>query len=498
MIYERTRKKVYNTTNKNYIFLLVEITLFFVCLFYYINIDKTNVTFNNLNTLVIFDFILFVILFLYCISGHNIQKNIGLLCFSIAFFVLIMGQYFLALFDSTIYGKYIFTTVSTISLKNELTGLFVIFISLLCVSIGYIVGKDSERPLFTEKKKALDLKNDIYSRYSLYIMYIGAVASFIKLFAKIYYSQMNGYLSIYLNTGSALFTNPLLDMFDGFYMIGFIGLLASFPSRDKLKKPIMLYVLYTILSLFTGQRGDLVINIIFMMWYLSKYADIHSEKPFLTRKKIILIGALSIFLISFLYTWGYSRVGVSVASESIDQKIRNFIYGQGGSGHLISLSLENIDSMEQYISKPSMILWPVENFIVNNSVVRLFTGGALGQSAGNIGSFGGALTYITNRASFLNGSSVGTCYLAELFCSCGFIGIIIFNLILGKFIKKMDFIKPNNWKSNTLFIKIFLIIVYIPRQATLQFIPESVITIIFILIVSWLYNGKRGQRIETK
>lgn len=491
---EKSQNGIYISNNRNYLYLLIELALFIIDLCYYIYIDKTNVTVANLQFLTVMNIIYCFVLFFYCICSRDIQKHIGLMCFNIAFFILILGQYFSALSDDSIYGRYIFTTVSSISYRNEARGLFIIFVALFCISVGYLTHRPSAK--WSVKSISDSNNNDIYGHYSLIIMYFGATAAFIKLFSKIYYVLINGYLAIYLNTGSAVFTNPLLDLFDGFYLIGFIGFIASFPSKDKLKKPLILFIVYSVLSLFTGSRGELVINILFIIWYLSKRTDTKNEKKFLSRKKIIIMGILSIFFISFLYTWGYSRVGVSVDSESVMEKMNNFIYGQGGSGHLISLSVENIDAMEDYISKPSMLLWPIENFLKNNSIIRIFTGGSLGQSATNIGSFGAALSYITNRSSYLNGAAVGTCYLAELFCSCGLMGVIIFNIMLGKFIKKMDYITPTNWIANTLFMKIFLTIIYLPRQAALQFIPECVITVIFVLFVSALCGGKRRKQLE--
>ena len=143
-----------------------------------------------------------------------------------------------------------------------------------------------------------------------------------------------------------------------------------------------------------------------------------------------------------------------------------------------------------------MAFSPVRNFIINNSIVRLFTGGVLGQNISSLsraGSFDSVLTFITNESAYFNGSGLGTSYVAELAVSYGAIGIIIFGLILGKLFYKIDHIKLSNWPNNVLWMNAFIVLTYIPRHAALQIIPESVSAILFVLLVSMLSMIKQRR-----
>ena len=78
-----------------------------------------NITTKKVRNLTIMNVLLAGVIFIYCFSEKRLKNNVALLCFNTTFFILIIGQYFMALLDEDIYGKYIFQRVSLISYTKK-------------------------------------------------------------------------------------------------------------------------------------------------------------------------------------------------------------------------------------------------------------------------------------------------------------------------------------------------------------------------------------------
>lgn len=475
------------------IYLLLIIQLIIISFPIY-SIYICDVNIGTLDTLVVLNLLLVITIYMYCFSNKAIKERFTLFAFNTTYTVLILGTYIANIGNDSFWGKHTFQLTSYISILNEAKALVYIFMSLLCVFISYLINDNvcrKKQIVIQGEKNGFNIIS--VRKWSKLFMYLGAVAAYTKALGKFFYVSKYGYLSTYLEDGTAFYNNIIVDLFDKFYIVGLFGYLATFPSLKKIKLPIIMFVIYNMISLATGTRGELIVNTLFILWYLIKRDRlIENEKIIISRRKIIALAFLLLFAIVFLYDWGYQRVGANSSTEGFFSKIIGFINNQGSSGRLVALSLENRDNMIKYMSPFMMIFWPINNFFINNTIVRMITGGAFGQNL-NITQtpiFSATITYVTNKNAYLNGGGLGTSYVAELATSYGMIAIVVFGLILGYCIRRIDSINVGNWRMTTFIFNAYTILIYIPRQSTLGIVPNSVAVLLFILMISMLCKKK--------
>jgi hypothetical protein len=497
---EKNTYKTINIITIIYIFLLLSTTTFFVATV--VDLDFNNVTESNLDHLVILDVMLICCILLFCISNKGLKRRFALFSFTITFFVLGLGGYTTNLFNGNYYGTYVFQQVSRISYSNEAKGLMYMFLALVVVFVSYSLQRQRKRnSMNLNKKGCYEVSTArIYTirKICRWTMYFGGIFAFLKVGSQAVFSVMHGYISIYTVT-NAFYLNPVIDMFDGLYMIGFFGYLATFPNIKQLKRPLFVFFVYIFLHLIIGTRGTLVVYFLFIIWYLMKRDMLKLQaKEIITRGRLIVIIILTLFAINFLYQYGYTRFGLQPDTYAIGKQILRFVETQGGSGHLVSLGLENKKYINDFIPDWRIIFSPIYNFTMNNSLVRIFTGGIHGQSLNSlqtIGSFGSVLTYVTNPAAYLNGSGLGTSYIAELAVGGGVFGTILFNIFLGVLLYKLDNVNLDKWHKNTLLFNAYSILIYLPRQSALGIIPQMFLIFIFVFVINKITRIRLPRKI---
>ena len=229
----------------------------------------------------------------------GLKKSFGYLCFICTFSILILGQYFFGLFDKNIFGSFTFEATSTITYENELKSLYIILCSQLFVFLGYVALKDKNKEDNTIARKQCDsyyIKNIRF--FSKIIMIFGFFPAFLKVILTIIFVAKNGYLSLYLANSNA-YLNPILDLFDGFYIVGVFSYLATYPTKKDSIKALLVFAIFSFLTIFTGSRGQFVVNTIFIVWYLVKTDVLNISKK--NKRRICFVGIpVAILLVSFL------------------------------------------------------------------------------------------------------------------------------------------------------------------------------------------------------
>ena len=339
-----------------------------------------------------------------------------------------------------------------------------------------------------------NMKRERIAYWSKVIMYFGLSFAFIKLILKNRYALHYGYVALYLASDAA-YNSPLLDLFDGLYGVGFWGYMATLPDKKYFRLPVVLYIVFIILSILSGSRGFFVLEVLALIWYfMKKDISVANKKPVFSKKRIMLLGIAGFFVIVLLSKFGKTRVTGEYEAGSLIMSFLMFFKAQGGSGRIIALSLENEQEIKQYLTGLMPVLAPLKSFLLNNSISRIFTGGFLGQNAENlaiVGNLSAVLTYITNSKAYLNGGGVGSNYNAELLMSGGIGLVIVFNILLGCCFAWMDGLKSLRWGQYTFVIFAFKVFMYLPRSSTLDIIPQSVIIVLFIIVVTMLSKLKK-------
>ena len=106
-------------------------------------------------------------------------------------------------------------------------------------------------------------------------------------------------------------------------------------------------------------------------------------------------------------------------------------------------------------------------------------------------SFSAALMYVENTAGFLMGYGIGSCYVAELFNSFGFVGIFLGSLLYGIMLKKLGQFKFRGFIANGIALSIFQYLLLAPRAQFDYFISGTFqIANLFILFICWFLSTR--------
>jgi len=222
----------------------------------------------------------------------------------------------------------------------------------------------------------------------------------------------------------------------------FYVFLATMPSKKECKCPAILYLSYAVLSLFTGRRINIIIMFMFMVLYLIFRHYVYGEKEKWVKKKYVISMIIAIpILIIFLYVWNYIRVESTVDNMSIKNMFFSFFQQQGFSSSIIRLGKYYDSSLREdafysffgiikYFRTNSifkLIFNPEYGFSYNHNSVAFAT---LGNS------FSNSLSYFVLR-TYLSGSGLGTCYIAELYHDFGYVGVAFGNFVYGYVMSKI-------------------------------------------------------------
>ena len=451
-------------------------------------IEQTNMSVKDAYIFVtILMWIQFGFSILQCVALNSIKNTISFLFFIIAYFILLIGSYSVHIGDMTFYGQFTFMTRVQISHSIELQSMHCIVLSLYLITFFYTLGSCFFKPNFNVLSKN---DSELFRKISLSFMFLGGIAAFLKSGSTMLYGLQYGYTSLYLASGTTLFQNPFIDLFDKFYILGLYGYLATFPAIDKLKIPLITFFVYLLISLFTGYRGTFVIGIVFLIWYFAKRDLIFFDrKQFYTKRKMILLSVCCILLPILMQIIGSLRVGGNVDLSQIDELFFGFFDSQGLTGKLGAVALQYREAILSIAEPFELVIAPLKNFLINNSLVRLFTGGILGQSFDSLTTnpnFGAVATYVTNTAAYFSGGAIGTCYFVEAMIGYGFIGLLCANLIVALLLCWLDNITANTWYLNILKFNLVETSIYTPRHSLFDFVPNSFSAVIFILITYFI------------
>lgn len=376
-------------------------------------------------------FATWTLFFYYAVSN----KHLVLASFLIAFFVYLLGGHFVYEYFGMRLSYYFgdeYYFHSNLSL----------FISLFSLSTAYmystLLSRDSKRIRIAAPSPRKKSRIRTISRTLFLVTYIFWLY---ELIDKAYFVMTSSYYAYYTEFESnvPLIIRSIAAMSPYFFYV----FLATFPKRAESRVPMLLYVLYALLSLLTGKRGDCVNMLIFIFMYLVLRHHFSDGEKWLSKRLIILLLFLAPVGIGILYSYRYIRLGLEVAGDSLVYRVLGFFQQQGISSSLLRLGKYYQDSLREnaYYSFYGLVKW-----VRTNTVFRLVFNPQYGFSYANnnialatLGnSLAHSLSYITLGKRYLTGTGLGSCYIAELYHDFGYTGIALGNLIYGIILARID------------------------------------------------------------
>ena len=442
--------------------------------------------FNNFN--IILCGIMLTLINNIAFSLFNIRENIVFCVFNITFFTLLLSGNVLSMLSGDVwYNKF--------SDEIEKNTLLLLFLSLGCIFIGAkIYGICKEHII----KKDVHLNKDkkqIYDKEIIYIRKLTGLAFFITLIPpiimvieKIVFINQNTYLSMYTTFSSKIpfIIQKLANTNFTFFML----YLSTFPKKNNTIIATIIYGIYLILSVFTGERGTLVVGtIVLAIYYI--YRQYTFEEKYISKKNIIIIAIIGIVGIIFLSSYNVLRNKEPIENFNPIKQFKQFFIDQSTSVDVISNAQKYKEELPETNSNYTfgilinVVLNKDEYISKSNTLETAMYGNNLGST----------LSYLAMGQAFFDGHGMGTQYIAELYTDFSYLGVIIYNIVLGFSLIALININNKNYIGFTIGLNLISNLVYLPRQfamgwTTLLLSSTVILSIAMTFIISRIIRRK--------
>ena len=434
------------------------------------------------------------------------KKNILLILFISTLIVFDLGVYFSHLFDTSSWWKLIQGSMTRYSYEdNDISkSLLIMVVSLICILLGYYCS-NKIRLKFTSRSSSSGLyineENDqalnIIRKHIRIVFYISSVGNLLYYLYKAYLVITISYVYLYTSYNDIW----ILKMSSLVSYVSFYCFLATYPTKRECKGPAVFFIICSIGSILTGNRGTTVSNILFVLfyYYIREYKDEHVEN-WVPRNAFIYIVIAVPISFTLLGMIGNFRSGNTLSASPIEYATRLFA-SQGESGLLLTESVANLDSF-----KYNNVNFTFGEFIRriqgNQQLSSLFglkyLGGVATQSEANAlwgNTFGCAISYTKMKYTYLNGYNLGTYYLAEIWADYEWIGILLFNFILGIVIAKISNTTRSNFYSRSLLYGVITQLLLLGRHSfsnlALFFMSTAVLLMYMVFFLDYRLTKRK-------
>ncbi|MEK5435776.1 O-antigen polysaccharide polymerase Wzy family protein [Paenibacillus sp. FSL L8-0696] len=348
---------------------------------------------------------------------------------------------------------------------------------------------------------------------SMIIFYISIVASFMEGLEKIIFMQTHTYTQYYTSYQTS--QNTLVKGFIQLMKPSLCIFLATMPVKKKAIIPLLLFAISTLPQLFVGMRSPSMLAFMFIFSYFC-LRDFHrseeNEKWIGKIEKTVIIAMIPI-LIGFSYGYNYWRTGRAVDLFE-GNLVTNFLYQQGNSFDVLVKGFDVLDLLP-IKSLPGYMLGPIYDNIVHNTLIGRVLFGTVSINNQSLEALAlghdmkAHLSYMLMGNNYLQGAGVGVVHILEVVHDIGWIGLIIYNILLGLGMVKMvdwfgKYAKNNSWIISTLVIYALLQLFYTPRSDAIYMIapvfsPYFWICVIICFLFGKINVGKeKGNLIDSK
>ncbi len=412
----------------------------------------------------------------------NINENIFFLFFLASFFIFLMsGDIVGAIFDRPYY----------IQFEEEATthSRICILICLIFLYLGYVLtSKKILKFQLNENKHVFD-ENLVYrirlvARFVYYFTYIILIINTLDV---INFVRIHGYVEYYVSYDSFLPT--IIAEFADFTPIALCVFLATFPSKRECKSPIILYLVYSILTLFEGARSGLIYGVIFILAYLIYRNFKDKGRIVWISKKTVVVLCLSVpFLLVFLFLYDYIRADAEIVFNSFFDSLLNFFVSIGSSSKVIKFGYVYKDTIDEirWFSLGGTLNYFKYGTLFNLFDLSSIPGNHTVQFALESHSFDAYISYLTMSSDYLNGHGVGSSFIAELYADFGYFGVAAGSAVYGMVFKRISVLSEKHWFSTSIKLYMFLKLISAPRAGFDGFI-SIIININYILIMAVIY-----------
>ena len=408
-----------------------------------------------------------------------IKDRIVFLIFNITFFTLLLGKNFIYMLSGEIWYNKFDSSIE----KNTL---LLLYISLLCIFIGtmlFHIYKYFNKSNFSKKRKDINKKEILYIRKFLFFVFIlTLIPSMIVSVEKIIFVSQNSYISLHSGFTSQIpfFVQKLSNTNSTFFWL----YLATFPSQNKVLKVTFAYCVYLVITMLSGGRAPLIVGLITLIIYYV-YRQYTLNEVYFNKKTLSAMAILGLSSIVFLSSYNILRNKQTIENFNPINQFKQFFIDQSNSVELISYAQEYKDELPETNSNYTFGI--IKNVLLNKNYYIQNTNTVETALKGN--NLGATLSYLIMGDSFLKGNGRGTQYIAELYTDYSYLGVVVYNLILGFALIALINVNPSNFIFFGISLNIISNLIYLPRQFAMGWMTYLFsTTVIFAVLLTYIFS----------
>lgn len=444
---------------------------------------------------------LFGVMFFWLANLFYSFKNFGrrsvFFFFNITIFVFLLSRPFISCFRGRIWWHWGYSGSSFAMNALYLT---LVGMSIGAMLIEYLALKDINSKLDVPKYPNY---RDHLMKFSLAFYFVTLIVGIYGDMEKLMFVRSTSYEEFYASFSSNL---PTYIQVLGLMMPYVVCIyLACMPKKGISYLVLGSYVVSSFPTFLMGQRGPLILKIIFALVYFIIRDYLQDSQKWINKfEKIFIIIATPLMLV-LMGAFNYIRADSSIEAKGFFSLIVDFFFKQGTSFDTIIFGHDMLDKLPFSDIKNYTFGSFIDSFKFGFLGQKLFHGIGLPSTnspeKGMISnSLAHNLAYVYRKDEYLAGNGNGSSYLLELFADYGYMGVFIASILLGIILVLLVIsLKRNNIFLSTITLICISNILFIPRSdatSWLQFIikPTFIAPLIICFGGSFLFAKISGLR----
>ena len=340
------------------------------------------------------------------------------------------------------------------------------------------------------------------------LYYIAILAYFATTADKILFRQVYSLQAYYASYDASSNLPGVVVKISDCHLIALCLFLATKPTKKEARIPLIVFVIVSALTILYGVRHIIMLNLLFVViYFVLRNGD--GDEIWLHRKTAILGVALSPIAMIALQAFDVFRR--SIAFNLFDIKelfsfslVRDFFVSQSVSSYILPNAIKHMYLLgDQPVPYTFGTLY---TYLTQNMITRFFTGAPAFsansiESAMSSGNLGARLAYYMYRESFLTGTGMGGCYIADLFVDFSYIGVFLGTIIVCMILTRLSNVARENKEHSPFWFAFVLVairwITYMPRDSYFSWAMQafSFMNLLFVFMVYVLSKTKNVRRV---
>lgn len=388
-------------------------------------------TMGSFNVFLIGIFIIFINNIIGAIK-HRETRCIFLI-FHITFFTFCLGHPLIGMFTGEEWWNY-----SAQAQENVWFALFLLLISLGALQLGVLIAEQTYKIRFKKKEKKRIKSDSVFVQNLQFValcMYILTMFFFlIQEVEPLLAIKPGHYLEYYSNFQSQL--PNVFHTIASFMRYSLCIFLATLPSKKKAFIPLAIFELSAVPSLLLGVRNPIMLNSIFILLYYLLRDILRDEKKWVGRFEKWTIGIMTPIVLVFMGLYSFVREGNLTQINNPFKLFLDFFKGQGVTFDAMTIAYGYRAGIENLEPKNYTFGGFIDYILHGTIGQKVFGTTALPSGNNEINglqsnNFSHNFSYISFKEEYLEGRGRGSSYMMENYFDFGFIGVILFSLVLG-------------------------------------------------------------------